>query len=147
MLFRGSLHELLLVAAGCGLACGAFTSFYGNRAWMAGSIFLAPEALPPRAARACSLLVGGVGAALVLLILLHHTIAVATRSHSPGYAGFGVFVMSAAVLPGFLLVHALRTGAGLWRFGIIERKETPLIFWVYVLLNGVAALSILSMAL
>ena len=147
LLFQGSVNELLLGAAGGGLVCGAFTSFCGNRAWMAGSIFLAPEAPPPRITRACSLLLGGAGAVAVLLILVHHMIGVATREHSSSSAGFNVFLLLAAVLPGFLAVHALRTGSGLWRFGIIEREETPLIFWVYVLLNGVAMLSILSMAL
>jgi hypothetical protein len=147
LLLLGSIDEMLVVAAGSGLVGGAFTSFYGNRAWMARSIFLAPEAAPPRTARACSLLVGGAGAAVVVLILVRHMIHVATREHSSLSTGFDVFLFLAAIVPGFLLVHALRTGTGFWRFGIIEREETPLIFWVYVLLNAVTTLSILSMAL
>jgi hypothetical protein len=39
LLFLASLNDMLLVAAGGGLICGAFTSFYGNRVWMAASIF------------------------------------------------------------------------------------------------------------
>lgn len=147
LLFLGSVNDMLPVAAGCGLVCGAFTSFYGNRAWMAGSIFVASEAAPPRIARACSLLVGGTGAAVVLLTLIHHMIAIATQEHPSRSMDFDLFLLLSAVVPGFLLVHALRTGTGLWTFGIIEREETPLIFWVYVLLNGIAALSIISMVL
>ncbi len=147
LLFLRSVNEMLLIEAGGGLICGAFTSFYGNRAWMAGSIFLTPEPVPPRQARACSLVVGGVGVAVVTLTLVHHMIAVTTGERGPTSAGFDIFLLLAAVLPGFLVVHALRTGAGLWVFGIIDRDETPLIFWVYVLLNSIATFSILRMAL
>ena len=147
LLFLGSVNEMLLIAAGGGLICSAFTSFYGNRAWMVGSIFLAPEPAPPRKARACSLVVGGTGVAVVSLTLVHHMIVVTTRERGSPSAGFDVFLLLAAVLPGFLVVHALRTGTGLWRFGIIDQDETPLMFWVYVFLNSVATLSILSMAL
>jgi len=72
---------------------------------------------------------------------------VATRDHGAHSVGFGLLLLLVAVLPGFLVIHALRTGTGFWRFGMIDREETPLIFWVYVLLNGVAALSMLAMAL
>jgi hypothetical protein len=147
LLFLASLDEMLLVATGGGLICGAFTSFYGNRAWMARSIYLAPEPTPHRKGRACSLVVGGVGAAVVMLTLIHHMIIAGRRDHDSPSAGFDAFLLLAALLPGFLVVHALRTGTGVWRFGIIEREETPLIFWVYVLLNSVAALSLLSMML
>lgn len=147
LLFRASLNEMLLFTAGAGLLCGAFTSFYGNRAWMAGSIFSTAEPAPPRKARACSLIVGGAGALVLFLSLVHHMIVVATRERNSSSAGLDVFLLVAALLPGFLLVRALRTGTGLWRCGIINRQETPLIFWVYVFLNAVATLSILSMAL
>jgi hypothetical protein len=147
LLFRASLNEMLLFAAGGGVLCGAFASFYGNRVWMAGSIFLAAEPAPPRIARACSLILGGAGVVVVFLTLVHHMIKVVTRDRNSPSGAFDVFLLIAALLPGFLLVRALRTGTGLWRFGIIDREETPLIFWVYVLLNGVATLSILSMAL
>src|SRR3954454_10746080 len=66
LLFRSSLDERLLIAGGAGVICGAFSSFYGNRAWMARSPFLAPEPSPPRRARAWSMVTGGAGG-LVLL--------------------------------------------------------------------------------
>ena len=147
LLFRANLNEMLLFMAGGGLVCGAFTSFYGNRAWMGRSIFLAREPAPPSKARACSLIVGAGGVAVVLLTLFDHMIAVARREHGSASAGFHAFLLLVALVPGFLLVHALRTGTGFWRFGIIDREESPLIFWVYVLLNGVATLSMVSMAL
>jgi hypothetical protein len=147
LVFIANLNDMLLVAVGGGLISGAFTSFYGNRAWMATSIFLAIEPTPPRKARACSLVVGGIGVTVVLLTLIRHLIAAGRRDHYSSSAGFDAFLLLAAVVPGFLLVHALRAGTGFWWFGIIEREETPLIFWVYVVLNGAGVLSILSMML
>jgi hypothetical protein len=84
---------------------------------------------------------------VVLLTLIHHLIAVGRRDHYSSSAGFDAFLLLAGVVPGFLLVHALRTGTGFWWFGIIEREATPLIFWVYVVLNGAGVLSIISMML
>jgi hypothetical protein len=140
-----NLNGMLLLAAGGGLICGAFSSFYGNRAWMAASVFLAPEPTLPRQARACSLVAGGIGVAVVLLTLIHHLIAAGRRDQYSFVAGFDAFLLVVAMVPGFLLTHALRTGTGFWWFGIIEREETPLLFWVFVVLNGTGLLSVLSM--
>jgi hypothetical protein len=49
-----------------------------------------------------------------------------------------------AAVPGFLLVHALRTGNGFWCFGRLERDVTPLAFWIYVILQAVAVLGLFS---
>ena len=147
LLFLANLNDMLLVAAGGGLICGAFTSFYGNRAWMATSIFLAPESTPPRKARASSIVVGGIGVAVVLLTLIDHVVAAGRRDQYSSSAYFDAFLLLVALVPGFLLFHALRTGTGFWWFGIIEREETPLMFWVYVVLNGAGVLSVLSMML
>ncbi len=147
MLFLRGVNEMLLIEAGGGLICGAFTSFYGNRAWMPRSIFTAPEPAPPRKAQASSLVIGGVGVAVVMLTLVRHMIAVTTRERGPTSAGFDGLLVIAAILSGFLVVHALRRGTGIWLFGIIDREEMPLIFWIYVLLNGIATFSMLCMAL
>jgi hypothetical protein len=147
LVFQAGLNEMLLFVVAGGLICGAFTSFYGNRVWMACSIYLAPEPAPPRKARACSLIVGAAGVAVVFLTVVRHMVAAATRKQGSPATGVDVFLILVALVPGFLVVHALRRGTGLWIFGIIDREETPLMFWVYVLLNGVAALSVLSTAL
>src|SRR5580765_481867 len=63
LLLRSDFNHRLLVAAGLGLVCVAFTSFYGNRAWMAPSAFVAHEPAAPRRARACSVLIGFAGLA------------------------------------------------------------------------------------
>jgi hypothetical protein len=146
LLFRADLETLLVLAAGAGLVCGAFTSYYGDRAWMARSIFLAPESLPPLKARACSLIVGCIGFAVALLAAAHHVTSALNSSSRPS-AGFDVLLVLAALLPGLLVLHALRTGTGFWRFGILDREETPLLFWVYVVLNVCAFLGILLMML
>ena len=147
LLFQSSLDERLLIAGGVGLICGAFTSFYGNSAWMARSIFLAPEPLPPPKARAWSQVTGGVGVLLVLVTVAHHEMTFASRDHKPLSRGIDVFLFVAAILLAVLAIYALRTGKGFWRFGIIDREETPFLFWTYVALNGAAALGLLSAAL
>jgi hypothetical protein len=147
LLFAARLSEMLLIAVAGGLICGAFTSFCGNRAWMARSIFLAPEPEPPRQARACSVVIGGAGAALALLTLIHHFIAAFDRQHDSSPGSLHYFLLPIAALPGFLLVRALRTGNGLWTLGTIDREETPLIFWVYVIFAGVVTFSVISMVL
>jgi len=143
LLFGGSLTDrFLLMPAGGGLVCGALTSFYGNRAWMAPSVFSAGEPAPPRKARAASFLIGAFGIALVVLVLIRHLAAVARSDHKSSI-GFDAFLLLVAFVPGFLLVHTLRTGTGFWRFGIVDREETPLMFRVYACLNVAASISLL----
>jgi hypothetical protein len=55
-----------------------------------------------------------------------------------------VVLLLLAAVPGWLLVRALRTGTGYWRFGAIDRDETPLYFWIYVFVNGLLVVWILS---
>src|SRR5437868_1887603 len=69
LLLRLTSNEILLMAAAAGLVCGAFTSGYGNRIWMARSIFMAEEPLPSGNARACSMVIGGIGVAVGFLTL------------------------------------------------------------------------------
>jgi hypothetical protein len=147
LLLRSDLDHRLLMAGGLGLVCGAFTSFYGNRAWMAPSVFAAPEPAVPRRPRAFSLLIGCVGLAVTLLTAVHGLITGTRFGHGPPSTGFNVFPLIASVLPGFLVVHALRTGTGLWIFGIVNREETPLLFWAYVVINISAFLGLLSFML
>src|SRR5262249_21374111 len=97
-------HRLNVVGA-FGLLCGAFTSLYGNRAWVAASIFLAPEPPPPAKARTCSFVIGGVGFLVAVLTMAHDRITTAHSSSSSS----NIFLLIAALLPGFLVVHALRT--------------------------------------
>lgn len=147
LLLRSYLTEfphMLFIIVGVALCCGAFTSFNGNRAWMATSIFAAQEPPPTRKARACSIIIGSVGVAVVLLALTLHVIHAGWPTHKSSSLGFDSLLLLLGCFPGFLLIHALRTGTGLWRFGIIQREETPLNFWIYVLLNAVALLVILS---
>jgi len=147
LLFRSSFigfDQMLLIIAGVALCCGAFTSFYGNRAWMAPSIFVGPESPPPRKARTCSIIIGSIGVAVVLIPLTLHVISAGWPTHAPSARGFDVFLLLMGAFPGFLIIHALRKGTGFWRFGIIDREEKPLFFWIYVLLNAVAVLCILA---
>ncbi len=147
LLFRSSLDEKLLIAGGAGLICGAFTSFYGNSAWMARSIFLAPEPAAPTRARAWSMVTGGAGGLLVLLTVAYHAITLFSRGDSSHFRGIDVFFFLIALLPALLAVYALRAGKGFWRFGIVDREETPLLFWIYVVLNGAAALGLVCAVL
>jgi len=147
LLFRSSLDERLLIAGGAGLICGAFTSFYGNGAWMARSPFLAPEPSPPLRARAWSMVTGGAGGLVLLLTLAYHAIKFAGRDHNSASRGVNVFLFVVALLPALLAAYALRTGKGFWRFGVIDHEETPFVFWTYVVLNAAATLGLLSAAL
>lgn len=145
LLVRSDLIHSLLITAGLGFVCGAFTSYYGNRAWMARSIFVAAETPAPRRARACSVLIGTAGIALTLLTTVHHAITASRSGHGGSFTGFDAFPLVAALLPAFLAVHALRTGTGFWRFGILNREETPLFFWAYIVINVSAFLGLLSL--
>jgi len=136
--------HMLYVVVGVSLCCGAFTSFHGNRAWMMPSVFAPSEPPQSRRARTCSIIVGTIGAGLILIPIILHVINVGWPARKSFSMEFSIFLLLIAALPGFLLVHAVRTGAGFWRFGIIHREETPLIFWLYVILNALAVVCILA---
>jgi hypothetical protein len=146
LLFRSGFigfDQMLSVIGGAALCCGAFASFHGDRAWMARSIFACPEPRRTQKARTCSTVVGSLGAVLVLVPVALHLI---TRDQSRAEAsshGFSIVLLVLAAIPGFLLIHALRTGTGYWRFGTLDREETPLFFWIYVLVNAVAVMCLL----
>lgn len=127
-----SLDQMFLVMVGGGFCCGAFASYYGNRAWMRPSIFDSPE--PPRTepARKWSTITGLLGGSLVFVPIAIHLITVGWPSDGSSSRGFSFFTLLVAAVPGFLLFHALRTGTGFWRFGTLDREETPLLFWIYV---------------
>jgi hypothetical protein len=113
---------------------------------MAPSIFSVPEPVPPRNARASSILIGCVGMTVVVLTLIHHASTAGWLAHKTSSPGFSVFVLVVGVFPAWSLIHALRTGTAFCRFGIIDREETPLFFWVYVLLNVTALLCLARLA-
>jgi hypothetical protein len=171
MLFRFYLtgfDAMLLVVAGFSLCCGAFTSFHGNLAWMMPSVFTPSQPPQTRKPRNCSIIIGTIGAALILLPIILHVINFGLPAHKSAMTGAEIFVVQdgrlqldpeshkstalgvksflllLAALPGFLLVRALRTGSGYWRFGTVDRNDTPLNFWIYVILNAVVVVCILS---
>jgi hypothetical protein len=135
ILFRVGLiraDQMFLAMFGGACCCGAFASYYGNRAWMRTSLFDAPE--PPRTelSKKWSFIIGGFGVLLTLLPVVSHLYfsnCPETRTHS---GEFRMFKLLLAAIPGGLLFHALRTGSGFWRFGELDRHETPLFFWIYV---------------
>jgi hypothetical protein len=139
--------QMLYVMGGAALCCGACTSFLGNRALMMPSLYGPTEPTPSRRARTCSFAVGIAGASLVFLSILAHIIDAGWPIRKSTSLEFGVFLLLLAALPGFLLVHALRTGTGFWRFGGVDRAETPLFFWIYVFLNALALFCMLSAVL
>jgi hypothetical protein len=138
-----SFDQMLPVTAGVAFCSGAFCSFHGDRAWMPRSIFAGAE--PPRTekARSCSITIGSFGAALVLLPVALHLMTADRSGDASSSGGFGIFRLALASIPGFLVIHALRTGTGIWRFGILDREETPLFFWIYVFVNAAAVMCLL----
>jgi hypothetical protein len=127
-----SFDQMFLVIAGGALGCGAFASYYGDRAWMKSSIFDPPAPLITESGRKWSKIIGGFGVALVFLTIGIHLISVGWPSGGSSSMKFSLFTLVLAAVPGFLLFHALRTGTGFWRFGTLDREETPLFFWIYV---------------
>lgn len=146
LLFRSgfiSFDQMFLVMVGGALCCGAFASYYGNRAWMRPSVFDAPE--PPRTepARKWSVITGSLGGLLVLVPIGMHLITVGWPSDGSASGGFSFFTLLLVAIPGFLLIHALRTGTSFWRFGTIDREDTPLFFWLYVFVMALGVICIL----
>src|SRR5204863_9578754 len=99
---------------------------------------------PSRRTLTCSFAVGFVGAGLIFLTVLAHILDAGWPTRGSSSIEFGIFLLVVAALPGFLLVHALRTGTGFWQWGRIDREDTPLIFWIYVCLNALAVFCLLS---
>jgi len=163
--------QMLLVIAGASLCCGAFTSFYGRWAWTLPSVFAPEERPQTRNPRICSVIIGSIGAMLILVPLILHVAHYGLPSHRTPSAvvntfvlkngmvepvpppprsappGLAVFLLLFAAILGCLLVRALRTGTCRWPFDDICRDDTPLYFWIYVFLTGVAVVCILSVIL
>jgi hypothetical protein len=160
--------QMLFLIAGFSLYCGAFTSYYGNLAWMMPSFFAPKERPQARNPRTCSVIIGTIGAALIILPITLHLVHYGWPGHRTSSmdantfvlhdgrlqplprssrstpTGLIIFDLFLAALPGFLLVRALRTGTGYWWCGAVDRDDTPLYFWFYVILNGLAVVCILS---
>jgi hypothetical protein len=135
LLFRFGLisfDQMFLAMVGGAICCGAFASYYGDRAWIKPSFFDSPE--PPRTeqGRKWSIMTGILGGSLVFISIGMHLITAGGPSGRPSSGGFSFFTLLLAAIPAFLLFHALRTGTGFWRFGTLDREETPLLFWIYV---------------
>lgn len=139
--------QILAVIGGIGMCCGAFTSLHGDRAWLMPSIFSVAEPRPARQARLCSMIIGMVGVACVIVPVLTHVFTVGWPTRGSGSVEIRIFALLIASVPGFLLVYALRTGSGVWALGFIDREQTPLLYWAFVLINAVAVLCILSTAI
>jgi hypothetical protein len=166
--YLAGFDQMLLVIAGASLCCGAFTSFYGRWAWTLPSVFAPEEPPQTRNPRICSVIIGSIGAMLILVPLILHVAHYGLPSHKQSSAvtsafvlkngmlepfpapprsappGLAVFLLVFAALFGYLLVRALRTGTCHWPFEGIYRDDTPLYFWFYVFLNGIAVICILS---
>jgi protein-S-isoprenylcysteine O-methyltransferase Ste14 len=127
--------QMPIIIVAVGLCCGAFTSFLGNRAWLAPSIFMKAESPPPQIARKYSVLLGCVGAVVLMLILIQNGANTTLRTQMS--SSMEVFLLLIATVPAFMLIQAMRKGTGFWLFGNLDREETPLLFWVYVSLNVV----------
>lgn len=138
-----SFDQILFVIAGVALCCGAVASFHGNRTWMAPSAFDCPE--PPRTAeaRTWSILIGYLGAALVIVPVVLHLLTPEPSRNQPSSDGFGIFRIVLAAVPGTFVIHALRTGTGFWKLGDLDREERPLFFWAYVLVNVIGVVCLL----
>ena len=135
ILFRSgfiSFDQMFLAMVGGALCCGAFASYYGDRAWMRPSIFEVSGAPRTEQARKWSIITSLLGGSLIFVPIGMHLIATGWPSSRPSSGGFRFFTLLLAAVPGFLLFHALRTGTGFWKFGILDREETPLFFWIYV---------------
>lgn len=138
-----SFAQMFLVMAGGGFCCGAFASYYGDRAWMRPSIF--DSGVPPRteAARKWSRILGCLGGILVFVPIGVHIMTSDLRSAGSSSGGFRIITLLLAAVPGLLLFHALRTGTGYWRFGTFDREETPLFFWIYVSVMAIGVFCLL----
>ena len=124
--------QMLLAMVGGAFCCGAFASYYGDRAWMRPSIFDSPGPRRTEQARKWSILTGSFGGSLIFVPIGVHLITVGWPSGGLSLREFGFFRLLLAAVPGFLLVHALRTGTAFWQWGTLDREETPLFFWIYV---------------
>ena len=146
LLFRSgfiSFDQMFLAMVGGAFCCGAFASYYGDRAWMRPSVFDSPG--PPRteAARKWSTIIGCLGGLLVFVPIGMNLVAGGGPSAGSSPGRFSVFTLLLAAVPGFLLFHALRTGTGFWRFGTLDREETPLFFWIYVSVMAIGVFCLL----
>ena len=136
-------NQTIYVMAGLALCGGAFTSFHGNRAWMMPSIFDVMEPPPTKKSCTCSIIIGIIGGGLVFLPIILNINGGVWPSNPSSSMEFRIISLLIAAIPGSLLVHSLRTGSSFWGFGTVDRDETPLYFWIYVVLNAFALLCIL----
>src|SRR5262245_21363656 len=63
------VNQMLYVVAGVACCCGSFTSYRGDSAWLR-PLYASMSPPPGRKARTWSLLIAGIGAALILLALV-----------------------------------------------------------------------------
>jgi hypothetical protein len=142
-----NVDQLLSVIGGVAICCGAFTSYYGDRAWLLPSIFTLADPPPARKARLCSIIIGIVGVVLVLIPMIIQVTTSGWSTRHSSTMGMTIFTLLIAAIPGFFLFYAFRTGTGLWVRGFIDRDETPLLFWSYVLIHAVLFFCILTSAI
>jgi MFS family permease len=137
-----SIDQLLIVAAGAALCCGAFASFYGDRTWMPPSLYLPKDPPPPLKARTYSKNIGLLGAALAILPVFLHLLFGGSPHNESSSSGPHFFLLIIAVVPGFLLYYALRTGTFFWSGRMMDQDEAPLFYWIYVVINALIVLCI-----
>jgi hypothetical protein len=89
-----------------------------------------------RVSHACSLLLGFAGIGLVVLSAYEHFDAAQSRWRVPALSPLDIPLVLLLALFTWLLVHALRTGTALGRYGIIYRDEAPISFWLYIALTA-----------
>ena len=146
LLFRSgfiSANQMVFIMLGGASCCGAFASYYGDRAWMRSSVFDSPEPLRSELARKWSMRIAGFGGLLIILPIGLHLMTNGLPASRPGSGELIWFKLSVAAIPGGLLFHALRTGTGFWRWGILDRGETSLFYWIYVVVLAVATFCLL----
>ena len=139
-----TFDQLLLVVPGVAMCCGAFASYYGDRAWMGNSPFTPPDPTPTEKARNVSVAIGAAGACFAIIPAVFHIITEGLPAHHSTSIGFTIFLSIPAILVAALLVRMLRTGAGFWSSGASGRYDAPLFYWTQVAICVVLLICILS---
>ncbi len=142
------LGQMALVIGGGSLCGGGFSLCRGKSGWMAPSPFMPAEPAPGRFRRKCGMLLGVIGVQLVFLAIgLFHMSGTDSFLHSSSMDwGFKLFFLPFWVILVWLTIKSLRTGRVSWRSRNVDREETPLLFWLYMVLAS-GPLILLTIAL
>ncbi|WP_395743014.1 hypothetical protein [Prosthecobacter sp.] len=135
--------QFLHIVCGVSLLAGAFTSYWGDRAWFAPTVF-APDPPPQsRASHAWSIIIGAAGLGTLGLALYRHHQALPWSDRFHPRAQADVALISLLAMHLGLLVHVLKTGGFMGR---VWRDDFPAAYWFLVaVLSLMAAIQLVHL--